>query len=710
MNTITPGSLQNEAGNAVNSSMAPAVVLVPMLNLGHAAEMLELAAMLARGSGQSQVPPGGNGAPTSTPQARIVVLSVVEVPGDQPLTMGLEMARSYRALLDFLPAEVDAGGNRVRVDRIVKVARDVANAILQAAHDERADMILLYWKGTAREPRRRVYGRILDAVLKNPPCSVMLARLERWHAARRVLLPVRGGPAAEQGLDLAISLAEGLRVPLAVMHNVPRAASPAGDPDVSVVEALGEEPYIVFNERLRKAEQPASVPIETILTRRPDPADALLGEASPDDLLIMGLPPHREGETAEDANSVALRVSSGKGPPLLLLQTPESIDLAGYTRKVRARRSKRHWTDMPFEHWFVEHTYHGDEFKDAAEFLRAKRAAGVTLSVALLTSNDAKAVRSGLTGLMKVLQEMHPIADQIAVIDSGSSDGTADEAREMGVEVYQAADILPEQGALHGRGECWWKSLSVLKSDIIVWLDPRARRFHPSTVLSLAGPLLRVPTLQLVKAFGQTEAPEGPPDRAQQRDDFSPIDMSWGGFVVPRRDADAYSGQVRVQAFRPADLEALTPAQIATLPPRTLLQVLSPSLAGVISPFGRDIAARREAMLSVPVFAGDNFEVGLLLSVASVYGAGAVAQVELRHTRPSSPPPPGLRTALDLLEVMSLRLHNPQMRRHAVSIADRLQHELEGRRIPHDTAPLFEVRALGPVERPPMNKVPGQGR
>ena len=48
MNTITPGSLQEDASKAVNSSMAPAVVLVPMLNLGHAPEMLELAAMLAR--------------------------------------------------------------------------------------------------------------------------------------------------------------------------------------------------------------------------------------------------------------------------------------------------------------------------------------------------------------------------------------------------------------------------------------------------------------------------------------------------------------------------------------------------------------------------------------------------------------------------------------------------------------------------------------
>ena len=134
--------------------------------------------------------------------------------------------------------------------------------------------------------------------------------------------------------------------------------------------------------------------------------------------------------------------------------------------------------------------------------------------------------------------------------------------------------------------------------------------------------------------------------------------------------------------------------------------MFSPSLAGVISPFGRDVAARREAMLSVPVFAGDNFEVGLLLSVASLYGAGTIAQVELRHARPSAPPTPGLRTAIDLLQAMSLRLHSPQMRRHAASIAERLQHELEGRRPARlDTSPLFEVRALGPVERPPMNTV-----
>src|SRR5207253_6178286 len=88
-------------------------------------------------------------------------------------------------------------------------------------------------------------------------------------------------------------------------------------------------------------------------------------------------------------------------------------------------------------------------------------------------------------------------------IDAGSSDGTPDIARSLGAEVFSCAELLPEKGNLHGRGESWWKSLAALRGDVLVWLDPRARRFHPSTAMSLAGPLLRVPTLQLVKAYGQ---------------------------------------------------------------------------------------------------------------------------------------------------------------------------------------------------------------
>jgi nucleotide-binding universal stress UspA family protein len=106
-------------------------------------------------------------------------------------------------------------------------------------------------------------------------------------------LPVRGGPTAERALEMALALAEQMRVPLSVMHNVPHSQAEelgAFTGQATLVEARGEEPYIVFNEHLQAAEAISGVPIERILTVGGDPAERLLAEAHPDDFLIMGTP------------------------------------------------------------------------------------------------------------------------------------------------------------------------------------------------------------------------------------------------------------------------------------------------------------------------------------------------------------------------------------------------------------------------------------
>lgn len=713
-----------EAGGPVGAPLvAPQVVLVPLLNMGLAEDMLGLAAHLTRDLGAVGVDPAAG-------LVRIVVLSVVEVPPDQPLTMGMDMARSYRALLDFLPSQVEfrAADSQqpryVRVDRVVKVARNVAEAISQAAQEEHAELLLLYWKGHAREPKQHHYGQIVDSVLENPPCSVLLTRVEGWNRSRRILLSVRGGPSAEQALGMSVALAERLSLPVTVLHNVPRAATVPNlerNEVMSKVEALGEAPYLVFNEQLRRVREATNVPVESILTRMEDPVAAILSEAEPDDIVIMGMAPRISERKGSLAESLALRVAQVKGSPLLLLNVPSEVDMASYSKRLhshrkngRSRMDGKQWVDMPFEHWFVEHTYHGDEFRDPEEFLRAKQASGLSMSVVVLTSNDAGKIHSVVTGLRRVLQELHPLAEQIVVVDAGSTDGTPQIARELGAEVYRAADILPEQGALHGRGESWWKSLSVVKGDIVVWVDPRARRFHPSTVLALAGPLLRTPTLKLVKAYegmkDETRKAREVEHRRHGSDEFSPVDMSWGGFVVPRRGDGEMSTQVRVQALRPSDLEALDAGQLAMLPPRTLFQVLCPSLAGVSAPFGKDMAARRDAMMTLPVMAGDGFEIGLLLSVATEYGTNTIAQVELGQGQPAAAPEPSLRGAVDLLQVMSSTLPDPGMRHYTEQIAERLRREIEGKRnpAPGGSDGVFEVRALGPVERAPMRLVLGE--
>jgi glucosyl-3-phosphoglycerate synthase len=702
MSGILHTGLLHAASNSTSHVVAPATVLVPMLNLGVADDMLQLAAILAAGKGAPAEGERTNG----QAQPHIVVLGIVEVPVGEPLTTGLDMARSYRALLDFLPAEVQVGEQHIRVDHLVKVAHDVPSAVEQAVQDENASLVLFYWKGHARDPRRYLYGATLDAILKRPPCDVVLARPEAWRSSKRILLPVRGGPSAEEALNLATLLAEHTHLPLTVMHNV----TPPTDTGGEAVSAASEEPFALFTHHLEEIKGSVSVPVSSLLTLESNPATALLKEAHQDDLVIMGMASsHANGHEPEaDTYPVPLRVSGEKGPPLLILRTAEPVDIEHYKRTARSRRARKGGADTPFERWFVENTYHGDEFKDADEFVRLKQASNLTLSVALLTFNDAERIHSLITGMRKVLTEIHPIADQIAVIDAGSTDDTTAIARSLGVEVYQSEGILTTKGALYGRGESWWKSLAVLRGDLLVWLDPRAHRFHPSSAISLAGPLLRIPSLQLVKAFvsdhaagtGRKDMPGVPKDAY--------LDINWGGSTMPRREDGMGTRHVRVQALSLRDILGLDSGVLSSLPPQTILQALFPSLAGVISPFGRDIAGRRDAMLSVPVMTGENFDIGLLLSIAEQYGTRAIAQVELSHAIPSPPPRPGLRNALDILQVLSARLEsNPRMRRFATELAERLRNEAEapGRSTSHArSAQAVEVRALAPVERPPMRE------
>lgn len=749
MNTYTRKEPAGIADLFSRHGIAPRTVLVPLLNLSIANDMLHLAAVLASGhKPSSSTSPVSSISPVSLddiavaqagPQPRIVVLGVVEVSDKQPLTTGMDMARSYRALFDFLPPEVDAGGRQVRVDRVVKVARDVPSAVRQVVEEEHVDLVLAHWKGHTSHAKRNLYGQVLDALLKDPPCDVMLARPDGWHDCSRVLLPVRGGPSAMQALDVALLLAEHNKLPITVLHNVPapkattgplgarggtgslgdaltrRSTGPlpnmgnaANDSNVVIKDAIESGPYIEFNEHLEAVARKSSVRVERLSTVNNSTADAVLAEIQPYDIVIMGLsaPPSR-GNLVDPGSSLPRTVAAGTRSPMLLLKTREDAHSEVRRQKATARQQRTSWLDMPFEYWFVDNTYHGDEFRDPEEFLKLKRASGQTISVALLTSNDARHMHSMLTGLKRVLMEMHPLADQLAIIDAGSDDDTLSTARSLGVDAYLASEILPDEGSLHGRGESWWKSLGVLRGDIVVWLDTRAARFHPGTALSLAGPLLRTPSLQLVKAFASTLAQhESKGKEAKASQAFVPADASWGGFVVPRRDgAWPFAPRIRVQALKPADLAALTPAEFALLPPRTIVQVLCPSLAGVVEPFGRDVAARRTSMLSIPAFTGHNLELGMLLSVAQQHGSRAVAQVELRHAQPAPPPQPGLRNAIDVLQILSIRLDDPDLCQLAASTALRLQTELEGGGNNSETP--FEVRTLNPVERKPMDTVIG---
>src|SRR5207302_7505693 len=126
---------------------------------------------------------------------------------------------------------------------------------------------------------------------------------------------------------------------------------------------------------------------------------------------------------------------------------------------------------------------------------------GLTISLGLPTLNEQDTIGKVVRTFKHALMERVPLLDEIVVIDSGSSDRTAAIAKRAGVTVVQHSEILPRYGAFHGKGEALWKSLFMLKGDLICWVDTDVTNIHPKFVYGLLGPLLSDPEIHYGKGF-----------------------------------------------------------------------------------------------------------------------------------------------------------------------------------------------------------------
>ena len=137
------------------------------------------------------------------------------------------------------------------------------------------------------------------------------------------------------------------------------------------------------------------------------------------------------------------------------------------------RRQTSHWRDWPPE-----------------RLLAAKRAAGTRISVVIPARNEERTVGRVVAAVRQALLVDTPLVDEIIVVDSDSTDGTARAAERAGGTVYRARDIAPALGSHPGKGEALWKSLLVTHGDLLVFVDADLTRWGPHFVTGLLGPLL----------------------------------------------------------------------------------------------------------------------------------------------------------------------------------------------------------------------------
>jgi glucosyl-3-phosphoglycerate synthase len=181
------------------------------------------------------------------------------------------------------------------------------------------------------------------------------------------------------------------------------------------------------------------------------------------------------------------------------------------------------------------------------------------------------------------------VIDQVVVVDASSADGTGRIAAAEGAEVHVQSDLLPEFGPCNGKGDAMWRALTVLRGDVVLFVDADSEDFGPHFACGMLGPLLLDDGIEYVKGFYR-------------------------------------------RPFKHADDAAAAPeggGRVTELTARPLLNLFYPELAAIAQPLAGEIAARRTLFDRLPWSTGYAIEVTQLIDAWTEVGLWGMAQVDL---------------------------------------------------------------------------------
>ncbi|MGW9264575.1 glucosyl-3-phosphoglycerate synthase [Gordonia terrae] len=299
------------------------------------------------------------------------------------------------------------------------------------------------------------------------------------------------------------------------------------------------------------------------------------------------------------------------------------------------------------QRWSSTHTWEQPDWT-IDELVEAKD--GRTISVVLPALNEEETVADVIATIMPLYGSL---VDEVIVLDSGSTDATAERALAAGAQVVTREEAVPELDPVKGKGEVLWRSIAVATGDIIAFVDSDLIDPDPMFVPKMLGPLLVNPEIQLVKGY----------------------------YRRPLRTGDTH--------------DANGGGRVTELVARPLLASQKPDLTAVLQPLGGEYAGTRELLSSVPFAPGYGVEIGLLIDTYDRHGLAGIGQVNL-----------GVRThrnrPLVELGVMSRQIVGTLMRRCGIEDSGvgltQFTAEPDGSFTPHTTEVYLE-------DRPPMNTV-----
>jgi glucosyl-3-phosphoglycerate synthase len=500
-------------------------------------------------------------------RGRVVLVGMVLVPREESLSTGAIQAQACRATLERLRAHFQ--DESIYIKPRVRVAYKPWQALAKMAAKERASLVVLPWR---RQGTKALLGTKLDKLLGRLDCHIVVASGDGPTRPKRILMPIRGSKETPLTLEVGLSLAKAAGAEITLLYAAEDDDSPASQR--------------IYRELVRMSQ--GNPLIKQELRVKGDVTSAVTERTRDHDLIILGVSDASSNGGPQVIGRVARQLRRADTGPLLVVKTHQPSPVAGLAEWHEAGALPTTATSVVVDKWFAENTFSSREFTDLEHMVALKEVLNLTISLGLPALNEEETVGKIIRTMQYSLMKQFPLLDEIVLIDSGSTDYTVDIARDLGVPVYQHQEILPQYGSHRGKGEALWKSLHVLKGDLIAWVDTDIVNIHPRFVYGILGPLLRHDTIQYVKGF----------------------------YRRPLKVGDT--------------LQAGGGGRVTELVARPLINLFYPELSGIVQPLSGEYAGRRTALEQMPFSIGYGVETGLLLDLVERYGISGIAQVDLR--------------------------------------------------------------------------------
>ena len=244
------------------------------------------------------------------------------------------------------------------------------------------------------------------------------------------------------------------------------------------------------------------------------------------------------------------------------------------------------------EAWATYRTGNVNQYK-ATELARTKRQ---RVSVVIPARNEQATIGDIVSVIRRELVEQVPLVDEIVVVNSRSTDATAEIASAAGARVVDQDEITRGLPRMQGKGDALWAGLAASTGDIIAFVDGDLREFSQDFVVGLVGPLLTDRTIEFVKGFYHRPLIGA-----------SGVEVDGGG-------------------------------RVTELGARPLINLFWPELSGFVQPLAGEYAGRRSTLERIPFVSGYGVEIAMLIDLLDLVGLDALAQIDLgeRHHRHQS--------------------------------------------------------------------------